>query len=314
MFGRRLWGWLRLVILQCFTVEGSHIFATYNNRNTAGYSAPRDFIVITDPVFYRLFESSPETFFLLLGMAAESAKEMAARYQYEAIEIKETSHRLDGVFRPKEPGLPLYFVEVQFYKLATVYAGLLAKAYSYLKEHDPSQRFLAVILFATRALEPEERDPYQALIDAGQVRCFFLEEIPELANAPLGLSILYLIRKTEAEAAAAARELVARAKREIADEAMRDDLIELIETVIIYKLSRLSREEVQAMLHVHDLRETRVYQEAKEEGIKQERQRNLEEKLRAVSKLAACHLPPEQIADILGLDEATVRKHIGRSS
>jgi predicted transposase YdaD len=70
--------------------------------------------MITDPLFYRLFETSPETFFLLLGMSAESAKAMAARYQYQAIEFKETSHRVDGVFLPKEPGLPLYFLEVQF--------------------------------------------------------------------------------------------------------------------------------------------------------------------------------------------------------
>jgi predicted transposase YdaD len=35
------------------------------------------------------------------------------------------------------------------------------------------------------------------------------------------------------------------------------DLIQLIETVIICKLPRLSREEVQTMLKVHDIRETR---------------------------------------------------------
>lgn len=69
----------------------------------------------TDAIFYRLFETSPETLFLVLGMSVESAREMAARYQYEALEFKETSHRIDGVFRPKEPGLPLYFLEVQFY-------------------------------------------------------------------------------------------------------------------------------------------------------------------------------------------------------
>jgi predicted transposase YdaD len=71
--------------------------------------------MITDPIFYRLFATSPETFFLVLGMSADSAREMAARYQYEALEFKETAHRVDGVFRPKEPGLPLYFLEVQFY-------------------------------------------------------------------------------------------------------------------------------------------------------------------------------------------------------
>ena len=69
----------------------------------------------TDSLFYRLFETSPETFFLVLGMSADSARDMAARYQYEAIEFKETAHRVDGVFLPKEPGLPLYVCEVQFY-------------------------------------------------------------------------------------------------------------------------------------------------------------------------------------------------------
>jgi predicted transposase/invertase (TIGR01784 family) len=105
--------------------------------------------------------------------------------------------------------------------------------------------------------------------------------------------------------------------QEIADEALRADLIELIETIIIYKLSRLSREEVQAMLQVHDIRETRVYQEAKEEGVQEERQRNLEErleeKLGLVSKMAARNVPAEHIAEILGLDEETVRKQIAKN-
>jgi len=43
--------------------------------------------MITDPIFYRLFESSPETFFFVLGMSADSAREMAERYQYEALEF-----------------------------------------------------------------------------------------------------------------------------------------------------------------------------------------------------------------------------------
>jgi len=107
---------------------------------------------------------------------------------------------------------------------------------------------------------------------------------------------------------------VVRAKQEIADEGLRADLIELIETVIIYKLSRLSREEVQAMLQVHDIRQTRVYQEAKQEGvqegIEQERQRNLQEKLGVVLKLAAHNMPVQQIAEILDLDESTVRRQL----
>jgi len=89
--------------------------------------------MITDPIFYRLFATSPETFFLVLGMSADSARDMAVRYQYEALEFKQTAHRLDGVFQPKESGQPLYFLEVQFYPLPSVFANLLAKVYTYLK-------------------------------------------------------------------------------------------------------------------------------------------------------------------------------------
>ena len=50
---------------------------------------------------------------------------------------------------------------------------------------------------------------------------------------------------------------------------MRADLIELIETVIIYKLPRLTREEIQTMLQIDDIRQSRVYQDALEEGRKE---------------------------------------------
>ncbi len=56
--------------------------------------------MITDPIFYRLFQTSPETSFLLLGMSPELVSETAAPYEYKALEFKETSHRVDGVFLP----------------------------------------------------------------------------------------------------------------------------------------------------------------------------------------------------------------------
>jgi len=170
-----------------------------------------------------------------------------------------------------------------------------------------------VVLFGSRGLEPKELTPYQPLLDAGLIRRFYLEEMPELANAPLGLSILYLIRQTESQAPSTARELVARAKKEIADAALRADLLELIETVIIYKLPRLSREEIQAMLQVHDIRETRVYQEAKEEGAQEERQRHLDEKLRSVAKMAARGISAADIAEFLGLDVDTVLVELAKN-
>src|SRR5438477_10748181 len=184
--------------------------------------------MITDPIFYRLFATSPETFFLVLGMSADAAKEMAARYQYQALEFKETAHRVDGMFLPKETGLPVYFLEVQFYPLPSIFADLLVKAYTYLKQHNPGQAYCGVVLFGSRALEPAELVPYQPLLDAGLIRRFYLDEMPELAHAPLGLSILYLLRQAENQAPARARELILRTKQEIQDAALQRDLVELI--------------------------------------------------------------------------------------
>src|SRR5262249_33102658 len=154
--------------------------------------------MITDPLFYRLFKQTPETFFLLLGLPLDEAKRMAERFECEAIEFKETSFRLDGAFLPKEPGLPIYFVEVQFYPLKSVFADLLAKVYIYLKQHDPGQPYLGVVLFASRSLEPKEIEPYRPLLEFGYIRCFYLDELPESPH--LGLSILRLIPRPEEEA------------------------------------------------------------------------------------------------------------------
>ncbi len=82
---------------------------------------------------------------------------------------------------------------------------------------------------------------------------------------------------------------------------MRADLIEFIETIIMYKVPRLSRQEIKTMLQLHDIRESRAYREAVEEG---ERKATA----RAIVKLAARKMPPEEIATALELDVELVRQ------
>ncbi|HEX3147276.1 MAG TPA: Rpn family recombination-promoting nuclease/putative transposase [Gemmataceae bacterium] len=270
----------------------------------------------TDPLFYRLFETSPETFFLLLGMSSESATAMAACYQFEAVEFKQTSHRTDGVFRPTQPGLPLYFVEVQFYRLQSTYADLLVKAYTYLKQNDPGQPFQGIVLFATRSLEPTALVPYQALLDAGIVRRFFVDELPEQPDLPLGMAILNLLAQAEDRAVDSARDLIGRVKQEMPDDAARRDVIQLVETVIMYKLASLSREEIQAMLKVDDIRDTRVYREAQEEGRQEgretQRQQQLQRDRSAIAKLAQRGMSAAEIADALSVELDFVRETLAK--
>ena len=50
----------------------------------------------------------------------------------------------------------MYFLELQFYNLPSVFADILVKAYTYLKQHDPGQEFFAVVLFRTRDFGPSD--------------------------------------------------------------------------------------------------------------------------------------------------------------
>jgi predicted transposase YdaD len=106
-----------------------------------------------------------------------------------------------------------------------------------------------------------------------------------------------------------ARELLTRVKQEIDDAVLRDNLLELIETVIIYKLAYLSREEIQAMLKIKDIRETRIYKEAMEEG-EEIGVRKGEKKgfARAIVKLAASKMPIEEIASLMEVEADIVRE------
>jgi predicted transposase YdaD len=59
------------------------------------------------------------------------------------------------------------------------------------------------------------------------------------------------------------------------DPEIQEQVLELIETVLVYKFPKLSRQEVEAMFTYSDLKQTRVYQEAREEGEQRGEQRGL---------------------------------------
>ncbi|MBN3950807.1 MAG: DUF2887 domain-containing protein [Nostoc sp. NMS7] len=81
--------------------------------------------------------------------------------------------------------------------------------------------------------------------------------------------------------------------------------VRLIKTILIYKLPRLSQEEIGKMFELNDLRQTRFFQDVFEEGKKQGKQEVFEEakqeaKLEAIPQLLAFGLSIEQIAQGLG--------------
>ncbi|MCT7973959.1 DUF2887 domain-containing protein [Laspinema olomoucense] len=91
------------------------------------------------------------------------------------------------------------------------------------------------------------------------------------------------------------------------DDADRAEVVDLIETVVLYKFSRLSREEVQEMIGVNEFKQSKLYQDIKLEGMIEGK---LEGKLEIVPELLSRGFTVDQTAQILGLTVEQVRQQI----
>jgi predicted transposase YdaD len=86
-----------------------------------------------------------------------------------------------------------------------------------------------------------------------------------------------------------------------------------MEEVLICRYHELDREEIRRMLKLHDIRTTRVWKEAYEQGYKRglERGRVLERE-DLVARLRASGQTLEEIALLLDISVAEVRRLVGR--
>jgi predicted transposase YdaD len=109
-------------------------------------------------------------------------------------------------------------------------------------------------------------------------------------NPSLGIGVIKLVVESETAAVRTAQTLIERTREEITDQSSQRQLINLIESIIIYKLPQKSREEIEAMFGLSDLKQTRVYQEALAEGEKQGLERGLEQGLQEGERLVVENL------------------------
>ena len=224
----------------------------------------------TDSLFFRLFATYPVSFFQLIGLPAEESR----AYRFDSVEVKQTAFRIDGVFLPLHPQRPIVFAEIQFQRDANLYKRLFSEIFLYLRYQDSNPAWRAVVVFASRNLEPTETQNFQPFLDSPFVQRLYLDELDE-TEGPLGVDIIRLVVEAEVRAPDRARQLLKRL-RGVEDALLRREIVELIETIIVYKFPRLSREEVEAMLGLSGLKQTKVYQEALAEGRQEGRQEGIE--------------------------------------
>ena len=214
----------------------------------------------TDTIFYQLFLTFNSLLFELLGKPVDDA----AYYQFISAEIKEKAFRFDGIFMPDREDKPIYFVEVQFQNKPDFYWELIAEISLYLNQYKPVQDWKAVALFAQRRFDVTSLTLYQQeLINSGRILPIYLDEV---RSGSIGVGLIQLILAQDVQAPVLVQQLLQRAKTEIADPLVTRDIIDLLETVLVSKFAQLSRKEIQAMFLLSDIKQTRVYQEAKQEG------------------------------------------------
>ncbi|HYW20407.1 MAG TPA: Rpn family recombination-promoting nuclease/putative transposase [Nodularia sp. (in: cyanobacteria)] len=272
----------------------------------------------TDSIFYRLFQELPTIFFELIG----NSPQLAETYTFASIEIKQTAFRIDGVFVPKEGEQdPIYFVEVQFQNDTEIYSRLFSEIYLYLRQNQPKNSWRGVVIYPTRSLDTSDINNYNEFFTSQRVTRIYLDELGETVSLPIGIATIKLIVENKDTAIVTARELIDRSQQEINAEPKRQQLLQLIETILVYKFPTMSRKEIEEMFGLSDLKQTRVYQEAKQEGLQEGKQEGKQEglqeglqegslkaKLAAVSRLLALGLTVEQIAQALDLNVEQVRQ------
>jgi predicted transposase/invertase (TIGR01784 family) len=236
--------------------------------------------VKTDSLFYQIFLRFPDSFFDLIGQP----QPVSANYQFTSQEVKQLSFRLDGLFMPLREDIqqPLYLVEVQFQADDTLYYRLFAELFLFLKQYQPPHPWQIVVIYPHRGVEREQSLHFGEILNLSSVRRIYLDELPYGDNPSLGIGVIKLVVESETAAVRTAQTLIERTREEITDQSSQRQLINLIESIIIYKFPQKSREEIEAMFGLSDLKQTRVYQEALAEGEEQGLERGLQEGERLV--------------------------------
>ena len=222
----------------------------------------------TDSIFYQIFLHYPRSFFDLIGEEATQEN----NYKFSSIEVKQLSFRLDGIFLPRDENSnrPLYLVEVQFQVDENLYYRLFSEFFLFLRQYKPPHPWQMVVVYPRRKIEREQSIHFGDFLKLPNITRIYLDELGEEELDYLGIGMINLVVESEETAIPQAKELYQKAQNQLTDEGIKREFIDLIESIIVYKFPQKSREEIEAMFELADLKKTKVYQEALGEGEQKE--------------------------------------------
>ena len=223
----------------------------------------------TDTLFYRLFLRQPKLALELLGLDYPNDS-----YQFSSEEIKQTAFRIDGLFKPvtDNPNQPLIFVEVQYQADNDFYGRLFSEITLYLYQNKPKRDWLVLVIYPHRTIEKKPSIEFLPFLNLPQIHRIYLEDYQNRSDLSPSLEFIRLIASDKQQTISQAKALAERLDK------IDLDGLDLIETILVYKLPHLNREEIRKMLSVYEikLQDTRFYQEVsaegKQEGLQEGRQ------------------------------------------
>jgi predicted transposase/invertase (TIGR01784 family) len=239
----------------------------------------------SDSLFYQLFQTSPQVFFELIGTQLPQQ----GLYSLISQEVKQTRFQIDGVLLPhhRRADLPIYFLEVMGYKPKQgkhFYQELLTEIHLYLNDYQPQNDWRAVVIYTQRSFDPGLPIQLSEYTTGDRLQRLYLDRLPtEWEGRSLEVRAIQLMGAKKNIVAAQAKSLIEQARTESNDDTTLKAVLQLINTIIIYKFPDRTRQEIEAMLGLSELKETRVYKDAYQDG-------ELEGELKIALKIALLQL------------------------
>ena len=218
----------------------------------------------TDRWYYRVFQSAPDLIRSLLPGSAAAANVLLdpgapgdQLYRFEALEIKELSHRLDGVLWPRKstgcaetgsPEFPVVLLEVQMHPDPGFHHRLAAQTYRFLQQQPQVEHWAVLVITPHSRLKLGSTQALQVFLEQ-QVVWLNLEELSQQPDLDPLLNLLTL--------------------------PVRPDLKTVVLPMLVQRFPQLTEEQIMVIAGIprEEIRHTRAVQdwlaEGRQEGLQE---------------------------------------------
>ena len=222
----------------------------------------------TDHWYSRVFQSAPDLIRSLLPGSAAAANALCLDpdapgdrlYRFEAFEIKELSHRLDGVLWPREttgcaetgsPEFPVVLLEVQMHPDPGFHHRLAAQTYRFLQQQPQVEHWAVLVITPHGRLKLGPTKALQLFLQ--QVVWLSLEELSQQPDLDPLLNLLTLPVRPESELAASSQQILA----------SRPDLDTVVLPMLVQSFPQLTEAEIMVIAGIprEEIRHTRAVQD-----------------------------------------------------